>query len=91
MAKYIARINDTAKSPQGAVRNSKTITVPKVSSLIVAQKKGLRKLVMMMADGDAVAYKELFKFAVSDFLTKADQFTMIAQQRMEHARKNKQR
>ena len=46
---------------------------------------------MMMADGDAVAYKELFKFAVSDFLTKADQFTMIAQQRMEHARKNKQR
>jgi hypothetical protein len=43
----------------------------------------------MMADGDAVAYKELFKFAVADFLTKADQFTMMIEQRLKAAKKTK--
>lgn len=86
MAKYLSRIYDKPKPAQGTDKNAKGIVVPKTSSYIISQRKGIRTLVMMMAEGDALQYKELFKFAVSDFLTKADQFTLAVEQRIKQHR-----
>lgn len=92
MAKYLSRINDSTGKIKGGDKPSKAgkeITIPRTSSFIVSQRKILRSLMLMMADGDAVQYKELFKFAVSDFLTKADQFTLKMQAQIRHNEKKR--